>query len=139
MDPAFHDERTLTELDHTRVSRLLAGNGVAPAPAAESMQEMLDSSQVLPSPSVPPTLVTMYSRVLLQDAQDGSPLEVTLCYPVDADASAGRLSVLSPAGAALLGLHAGAVARWRAPGGEERAARIVSILFQPEAAGDYLR
>jgi len=30
------------------------------------------------------------------------------------------------------------VARWRAPGGREKAAKVAAILFQPEASGDYL-
>jgi regulator of nucleoside diphosphate kinase len=136
---ANQEQRTLTLLDYTRVSRLLCGKGAAPPPAAESMRDMLDSSELVPSPSVPPSVVTMYSRVLLEDPRDAARLEITLCYPPDADASLGKVSVLSPAGAALLGLCMGAVARWRTPTGEERAARILSILFQPEAAGDYLR
>jgi regulator of nucleoside diphosphate kinase len=139
MDYATHDERTLTELDYTRVSGLLSGSGAAPTRSAQPMQEMLDSSALVPSTSVPPTVVTMYSRVLLAEPWNGNQFEVISCYPPDADPSIGRVSVLSPAGAALLGLRAGAVARWRATTGAERAARIVSILFQPEAAGDYLR
>lgn len=139
MTQAIQDERTLTELDHTRVSRLLGRSGAGVPASAEAIQEMLDNSEVVPSPEVPHTVVTMYSRVLLDDASDGTSFEVTLCYPQDADASAGKVSVLSPAGAALLGLRAGAVARWHGPGGDERVARVASILFQPEAAGDYLR
>ena len=80
----------------------------------------------------------MNSRVLLEDARDARRFEITLCYPQDADPSLGKVSVLSPAGAALLGLQAGAVARWHAPDGGERGARVVSILYQPEAAGDYV-
>jgi regulator of nucleoside diphosphate kinase len=129
-----HQRRTLTELDHLRVSRLLATR----AAATRDLQDMLDSSDLVPSLQVPDTVVTMRSRVLLRD-QDGTQSEVTLCYPQDADPSQGHLSVLSPAGAALLGLRAGGEARWRTPGGEERAASIVAILFQPEAAGEYLR
>ena len=140
VDMAFanHDERTLTLLDHTRVSRLLSGKGTEAPPASEYLRDMLDGSDVVPSASVPGTVVTMCSRVLLADVRDDTQFELTLCYPRDADASRAKVSVLSPAGAALLGLQAGQVARWRTPTGEERAARIVSILFQPEAAGDYL-
>ena len=35
------------------------------------------------------------------------------------------------------GLTTGSVARWSTPAGEERAAEILAILFQPEASGDY--
>jgi regulator of nucleoside diphosphate kinase len=61
---------------------------------------------------------------------------VTLCYPQDAEPAAGFISVLSPVGISLLGLRAD-VARWQTPHGEECAAVIECIQFQPEASGDY--
>ncbi len=139
MDHVLTHERIITELDHTRVRKLLARTGRADSPAAESMEDILEASDVVPSPAVPATVVTMYSRVLLEDLGDGHRTELTLCYPPDADASSGHVSVLSPVGSALLGLREGAVARWRTTTGEERAARILALLFQPEATGDYLR
>jgi regulator of nucleoside diphosphate kinase len=129
-------ERTLTQTDYVRLTRLLAQQGASLA-GVEAMQEMLDTSDVVGAPSVPPTVVTMYSQVLLEDAlQPGAPYKLTLCYPDDAEPAAGFISVLSPVGAALLGLRVGETARWRTPGGEG-AARILSVLFQPEASGDY--
>lgn len=129
-------ERTLTQTDHARLQGLLTRG--AP-PSAEAMQDMLDNSDLVPSPAVPPTVVTMYTRVLLQDLQEDTQSTLTLCYPQDADVGTGQVSVLSPVGAALLGLRAGEIASWRSPRGEERRARILSILYQPEAAGDFLR
>jgi regulator of nucleoside diphosphate kinase len=37
----------------------------------------------------------------------------------------------------VLGLRVGAVAKWQTPGGEEGAAEVSAVLFQPEASGDY--
>ena len=48
-----------------------------------------------------------------------------------------KVSVLSPVGLALIGTRVGATARWRTPGGEEVAARVMNIVYQPEANGDY--
>ena len=62
---------------------------------------------------------------------------MTLCYPADTDPARGFISVLAPLGASLLGLREGDVAGWTSPLGEERQTRIVEILFQPEASGDY--
>jgi regulator of nucleoside diphosphate kinase len=45
--------------------------------------------------------------------------------------------VLSPLGGSLLGLRVGDVAQWHTPRGEERMVRVVEVLFQPEASGDY--
>jgi regulator of nucleoside diphosphate kinase len=138
METALPVERTLTQTDHARLMRLLARGGQPPLPAAEAMRDMLDTSDVVPSPAVPATVVTMYTQVLLEE-NDGTQHQLTLCYPPDANPSRGQVSVLSPIGAAVLGLRVGETARWQAPTGDERSARILSILFQPEAAGDYLR
>jgi regulator of nucleoside diphosphate kinase len=139
MDTNFPIERTLTQTDHARLTRLLSRSGQPQLPATEAMQDMLDSSDVVPAPKVPATVVTMYTQALLADEQEGTEFKITLCYPPDANPSTGQVSVLSPIGAAVLGLSVGETASWHAPTGEERRARILSILFQPEAAGDYLR
>ena len=52
---------------------------------------------------------------------------------------AGRVSVYSPVGAALLGLRVGERARWHTPNGDACEADIVAVLFQPEASGEYAR
>ena len=62
--------------------------------------------------------------------------EYTLCYPDEADVSAGKLSVLAPLGTALLGAHVGAVVEFTAPAGSRRL-RIEETLFQPEREGKF--
>ena len=138
MNDLMHDDRMLTKLDHIRVSRLVSGGHDPILHAGERMQEILDGSQIVPSPAVPASVITMNSHVLLEDEQAGKRFELVLCYPQEANASLGKISVLSPAGAALLGLQEGAVAHWQGPAGDRRGARVVSILYQPEAAGDYV-
>jgi regulator of nucleoside diphosphate kinase len=130
--------RTLTQLDHVRIHRLLADSPVLIHRAASEMREVLDVSDVVESPAIEPTVVTMYTQVSLRDVAGGDPWTVTLCYPADAEPAKGFISVLSPLGASLLGLRAGDVARWQPPSGDERRALIVEVLFQPEASGDYL-
>ena len=58
---------------------------------------------------------------------------------IDADPAQGRISVLSPVGTSLLGLEEGETAEWLTPDGRRHALRLVRILYQPEASGDYLR
>ena len=132
-------ERTLTELDHVRLLNLAhrgrRGDGF-PAPRL-AIEHVLDACAIVPSRQVPPDVVTMYSQVAIQDLESGERSKLTLCYPPDAEPAAGFVSVLSPVGASLLGRTVGSVARWFTPTGQERAAEIVAILFQPEASGDY--
>lgn len=124
--------RTLTELDHARVTSLLQRQADG-LPQAESL---LDFADLVPSRDVPADVVTMYSQVQVADLATGEERKLTLCYPPHASAAAGFISVLSPVGMALLGQRVGAVAEWHSPGGDG-AARVLAVLFQPEASGDY--
>ncbi len=124
-------ERLLTELDFARLARL-QGRGVP-----SSLASVLDSADILQAREIPADIITMYSRVEIEDLRTAYQQTITLCYPADAQPSAGFVSVLSPVGSSLLGLKVGLIARWRTPSGEEGAAKVVSILFQPEASGDY--
>jgi regulator of nucleoside diphosphate kinase len=57
-------------------------------------------------------------------------------YPHDADVDQGKVSVLAPVGSALLGLSVGQSIRWPLPGGKTRHLGVVTVSYQPEAAGD---
>ena len=136
-------ERTLTELDHRRLTNLQArrrraGDRFAHDPTpTEAIDDLLDACTLVPPREVPPDVVTMYSQLLLRELDTGAQRKIAVSYPDDAEPAAGFVSVLSPLGSALLGLRVGSVARWTTPSGEERAAEIVAVLFQPEDSGDY--
>jgi regulator of nucleoside diphosphate kinase len=125
--------RVFTQLDYVRITRLITQDGALPA---EAIETVLGDGDLVESPMVPPTVVTMYTQVILEE-EGHAPRKLTLCYPSDAEPSAGFVSVFSPVGAALLGLSVGQEARWTAPGGREGRGRIAAILFQPESTGDY--
>ena len=125
-------ERTLTELDHARLTKLLDQSPHHPV-----LEALLESTDVIRSREVPPDIVTMYSQLTLVDTRSGEQRKLTLCYPQDADPASGFVSVLSPVGISLIGLRLGATAKWTLPGGAEGSARVAEILFQPEASGDY--
>jgi regulator of nucleoside diphosphate kinase len=128
-------ERTLTRIDYVRLERLLKQQ--SEARNTESLQELLEGCELVASPSVPADVVTMYSQILVSDEASGAHMKIALCYPADADPGAGFVSVLAPLGTALLGLRVGDVAQWTGPGGEPHAVRVLEMLFQPEATGDY--
>lgn len=131
MSSTLDRERVLTELDHARLSKL------DQARLPSELQASLEYADIVPQPTVPADVVTMYSQVVTLDHASGARQQLTLCYPKDADPQRGFVSVLSPVGASLLGLRVGAVACWQPPHGEERCATVEAILFQPEANGDY--
>jgi regulator of nucleoside diphosphate kinase len=125
-------ERTLTRLDFARLKKLtLAGT-------FPELLELLDEAEVVESSEVPQHVVTMYANIEIEDVRTRRRQTVVVCYPCDAQPSMGYISVLSPVGISLLGLQVGRVATWHAPSGEANSAEVMAILFQPEAAGDYL-
>ena len=131
MHATIHGERMLTELDFSRLAKLFGGQ------LPPDLADLLSATEVVPSRDVPAKVVTMYSRVELIDAHTLRRQKLTICFPSDAEPAAGFISVLSPVGLSLLGLKEGAIARWRTPSGEECLAEVASVLFQPEASGDY--
>lgn len=126
--------RTITDLDHIRLYKLLQRMG----PAAEDspLAEVIDAAERVTPQTVAPDVVTMLTRVRMADTA-GAERVLTLCYPPEADPAKGFISVLSPLGTALLGLRVGDTARWHGADGRETALKLIAIDHQPEAHGDY--
>ncbi|WNG49662.1 nucleoside diphosphate kinase regulator [Archangium minus] len=104
---------------------------------AETLDAELLRAEVVEPSQIPPDVVTMNSRVVYRDEDSGETREVTLSYPQDASLEHGRVSVLAPVGAALLGLSVGQEIEWELPGGKHKRLRIVSVTYQPQAAGHF--
>ncbi len=102
-----------------------------------ALEEELGRAVTVPSDQIPANVVTMNSKVRFRDEVSGEESEVTLVYPQDANADEGKVSVLAPVGSALLGLSAGQTIEWEMPTGKTRKFKIVSVLYQPDAAGEY--
>jgi len=128
---------TVSELDYVRLANLLSQMEREPAPGTTPalVAEALDQADQVDPREVPADVVTMHTRVEVED-NSGTRL-ITLCYPREADASKGMVSVLSPLGAALLGARVPGTIGWTPPDGEPRQMRVVRIDYQPEANGDY--
>lgn len=83
---------------------------------------------------IPPDVVTMGSIVEFEDGNTGSRRTVQLVYPPEADISAGRISILTPVGAGLIGVREGQSILWPDREGHERPLIIVSVRQQRDAA-----
>jgi regulator of nucleoside diphosphate kinase len=127
----------VTQTDLERLQRLLEQSTGANAAHAEVLELELAEAEVAPSEAIAPSVVTMNSTVVFEDEGTGESREVTLCYPQDAKGNPGRVSVLAPVGSALLGLSAGQSVQLVVPGGRTRRLRVVSVPYQPEAAGHF--
>jgi regulator of nucleoside diphosphate kinase len=127
----------VTQRDLERLQRLLETHGSRrDAEACTALEDELGHAVVVDPTKIPPDVVTMNSRVRFEDLDTGEQLEMTLVYPKDADVNEGRVSVLAPVGSALLGLSVGQSIQWPLPDDKKRRLRVVSVTYQPEAAGD---
>lgn len=123
----------ITEQDYERISRLLAHSD----DASEFLEEELDRATLVAPEKVPSDIVTMNSRIRYHDIESGKDAEITLVYPKDANLEEGKISVLAPIGAALLGLRVGQTIEWPLPNGKRKKIKVSEIIYQPEASGDW--
>lgn len=100
------------------------------------LSDELRRAVVMDPHEIPPDVITMNSRVRLLDLDDGSTYEYTLVYPDSANYAEGKISIVAPVGAALLGYRVGDEIEWEVPAGRRRL-RVEAMLYQPEAAGDF--
>jgi regulator of nucleoside diphosphate kinase len=128
----------VTDFDHRRLRGLLrllrrrCGIHSWQLPALESE---LDRAAVVRPNEVPPSVVTMNSRVQLLDAR-GRSIDAILVFPGAHVVEAQGVPILSTLGIALLGAREGDTLGFRTLMGARRFV-IDKLLYQPEAAGDF--
>lgn len=120
---------TISTTDFQRLSALLERH--PDNEVADGLLEELDRATLLEPSRMPPGVVTMNSRVRFRNEATRQEYDIELVYPHEAQGDAGRLSILTPAGAALLGLAAGDEIDWPMAGSVVR----LSLMDVPAADG----
>jgi regulator of nucleoside diphosphate kinase len=127
----------ITEFDYARLQQLIESSRRfrhRDAQHFDALQQELERATVALAEEVPGDLVTMNSRVRVEDLDSGQVYAYQIVFPKDADLAKNRISVLAPIGTALLGYGAGTTVEWPVPSGMRRL-RILNVEYQPEAAG----
>jgi regulator of nucleoside diphosphate kinase len=125
----------ITETDFERLQWLVESWKQLSQRDAERLDDLeneLRRAIVVKSGEVPPDVVTMNSRVRIQDLGRGGEHTYQIVFPEDADLDENRISVLAPIGTALIGYRTGTTVEWRVPSGTRRF-RILDVEYQPEA------
>lgn len=130
---------TISSLDLVRLERLLEAPAYRDLDIAQRLGDELVRANVVAPADMPADVVSMNSRVTCVEEISGKEHHLTLVYPPDADAAAGRVSVFAPIGAALLGLSVGQSIDWTGPDGRPLRIRVATISYQPESSGDLAR
>ena len=129
----------ITDHDRSRLGTMLERahhRGLAQPKNLHALEAGLEQARWIEATKVPEDVVTMNSIVELFDLATQDEETYTLVYPERASVLEGRLSVLAPLGAAILGARLGDEVTVPTPSGSRRV-RITRIHFQPERAGRY--
>ncbi|MDI6837108.1 nucleoside diphosphate kinase regulator [Ciceribacter thiooxidans] len=122
----------ISRSEHERLSKLADMLEERDPHAAGQLAAELDRARVVDDSKMVPGVVHIGSVTDFQI--DGEPPQkAELVFPADADISRQRISVLTPVGAALLGLSAGQTIEWTARDGRTR--RLTVLAVQNGAAG----
>jgi regulator of nucleoside diphosphate kinase len=131
----------ITSQDKERLEDLLAEVAVSdPRKDGEvdALLEELHRALIVDPKEVPNDVITMNSRAELLDLENGETVTFTLVFPAEANIEEGKISVLAPIGAAMLGYRVEDEFEWNVPDGLRRM-RVTRVDYQPEAAGDFDR
>ena len=119
-------EIVLGREDHRQLSVLaMAGIGHTPDDSDGLLYE-LERAKIVADEAVPGDIVRMGSVVRYR-ANGAGEREVELVYPKDADIEAGRVSVLTPVGTALIGLRRGQSITWLARDGRKQVLTVLAV------------
>lgn len=140
-DPGNMAERNiyLTEFDKKRLSRLIEDPKRFKGRDRDQiliLQNELERGEIVDSKDMPDNVITMNSKVMIQDLDTREEMVYTLVFPAFSKVEEGKLSIVSPLGIALIGFSVGDTIEWNLPGGV-RKLYVKEILYQPESAGDY--
>jgi len=131
-NPATPDlsERPALVIAETQATRLssLAENALDNTPdVAGRLLDEIERARIVPDADLPNDVVAMGSDVDFRDEVGDRDHRVRLVYPTDADIDAHRISVMTPVGAALIGLSVGQAIDWQVQDGSTRRLRIVAV------------
>jgi regulator of nucleoside diphosphate kinase len=93
---------------------------------ADSLLRELERADVVPDPLMPPNVVRMNSIVEFE-TDGGQKRKVQLVFPPEADIGAGKISVLTPIGTALIGLSPGQSMTWSGNDGREHRLNVLTV------------
>ena len=117
---------SLTRTDHERLGRLAESYIARNPDVAEQLLAELDRARVVEDGRIAADVVRMGSTLrFTTDA--GEDRTVTLVFPGEADIAEGKISVLTPIGAALIGLPEGKSIGWTARDGRTHRLTVESV------------
>lgn len=122
----------LTRTDHERLYRLAEAHGGRNPVVSEELLVELDRARIVQDIKIGANVARMGSRIRFT-SDLGEDRSVTLVFPAEADIAANKISILTPIGAALIGLSTGQSIDWVARDGRLHRLHVEEVA-SPEVA-----
>lgn len=130
---------TLTKNDYTRIYKAITdakNSKTINSNEAEKLLSEISKAEIVPSEKIDKDVVTMNSEVKLFFENTQKEQSFKIVYPQDANLKENKISIFSPIATALIGYKISDEIEWIVPGGMTKI-KIVDLIYQPEAAGDF--
>ena len=127
-----HPSIFIPPMDYDRLMAVAEGTARRePDVAHFLLRELERASTSAPGPQE--DIVRMQSHVRFRDESTGRVREIQLVYPEQADPAAGRISILTPVGTALIGLSKGQLMQWIDRSGKRKSLTVLEVRNVSEA------
>ena len=113
--------------EHARLMALADAAEKRTPAVAEFLTDELTRAEIVSDEDCDPNIIRMGSTVTYLDQITGHTRTVTLVYPDAADIEQNRISILTPIGAALIGLSPSQSITWPNPNGRVGALQVLSV------------
>lgn len=117
----------MRESDADRIAELAVGLEARLPQVARMLMQEIDRARIVADDRLPADIAGMNSLVTFVDESTGAERTVRLVYPADADIEAGRVSILTPIGAGLIGLRQGQSIRWEDRDQHPKVLRVLAV------------
>jgi regulator of nucleoside diphosphate kinase len=125
----------ITEYDMEKLQFLLSQRTEDDFP---ELRVRLELAKVVSSKTIPHDVVTVNSKVRVQDVNTGEERALRVVFPKDENFRQGRISVTRPLGAALLGSRLGDEIIWGMISARQKfRTKVMNIIYQPEHSGQF--
>ena len=126
----------VTSGDHGVLTGLAERAAERDSPVGEYLAEELSRAFIVPDDQCATNVVRMGSTVTYREDASSRVRTVTLVYPRDANIDMQRISILTPIGAALIGLSPAQTIQWPSPTGAMETLTVLNVVNEQSETVD---
>ena len=121
----------ISEQDYDRIAGMALRIQHSAPGLSRLILEEIERAEVCSINALPKDVVALGSEVEFIDDTNGARRRVRLVLPAQADIEQGRISILTPVGAGLIGMSVGREISWPCPDGRARILKILEVKQRP--------